>query len=128
MFQSSTHPFPRALVVVVVGGALGVVDVGEDGRAGLVDAHQVVSARRAVAHQPQRSDLRVLREAGRGSGIVTERRYYYGKRLGSFSNNSTYIFLIKCAFSNKGLEPHLCCYTGAAGNLFHASRDSRTRN
>lgn len=60
-------------MVVVVSGALGVVDVREDGGAGLVDADEVVAAGRAVAHQPQRTDLRMLEKTSRSSGIVNAR-------------------------------------------------------
>lgn len=59
-----THSSTGALVVVLVGGALGVVDVGEDGGAGLVHADQVVPTRAAVLHEPQAPYLRVVRGTG----------------------------------------------------------------
>lgn len=46
-----THPVAGALEIVVVGGALGLVDVRIDADARLVDAHQIVAARGALAHQ-----------------------------------------------------------------------------
>lgn len=46
-----TYPFSRALVVVMVGRALRVVDKWEYGGAGLVDAEEVVATRRSVPYQ-----------------------------------------------------------------------------
>lgn len=62
------YPFSRALIVVLIGGALGVVDEREDRGAALVHADEVVPARSAVADHAQRSYLRVLEETGGDPG------------------------------------------------------------
>lgn len=63
----NTDPFARALVVIMPDGALRVVDVGENGGTGLVDADEVIAAGSAVVDQSQRADLWVIRNTGRCS-------------------------------------------------------------
>lgn len=59
-----THPVAKALQIVVVGGALGLVDVRIDADARLVHAHQIVTAGRAIAHQTVAGEIgRCLRAA-----------------------------------------------------------------
>lgn len=63
-YSLCTYPVSEALHVVVVGRALGLVDVRIDADARLVHAHQIVAARRAVAHQT------VTGEGGRQVGAA----------------------------------------------------------
>jgi hypothetical protein len=74
--SNATYPFSRALVVVVVCGAFGVVNVREYGGASLVDADEVVSAGCAISHQPQRPDLRMLRKTGSSSVKINDISYF----------------------------------------------------